>query len=235
VRICSLNEKKKNIVAECNTDKNIPPNKVGGSPKIITLKQKSPQENKKLEENTAEETPKVRHHSLKTAADRVIENEEEFDKLLEITSRCVDYYNKFTEEKEAETRIVREAFIEIHSTLNTVFNGIITEVLAKQIEIKSFLEKKELELIRIKEQQETDLNSSLTAIKSVHLANLLRDFRLSEEPANVEHELCSYANTLHTFYWSMEKVEQCNFRENLEETINFINNVISEEIRFIMF
>jgi hypothetical protein len=69
----------------------------------------------------------------------------------------------------------------------------------------------------------------------VHLANLLRDFRSAEETGNVEHELCSYANTLHKFYGSMEKVEQCNFRESMEETINFINNVISEEIRFIVF
>lgn len=33
----------------------------------------------------------------------------------------------------------------------------------------------------------------------------------------------------------MEKIEKQNFKDGVEETINFINNVITEEIKFIIY
>ena len=33
----------------------------------------------------------------------------------------------------------------------------------------------------------------------------------------------------------MEEVEKNSFKENVDETINFINNLITEEIKFIVF
>ena len=44
---------------------------------------------------------------------------------MDITARCVDYYNKFTDEKSSELSIVGSAFTEIHSNLDMAFNGII--------------------------------------------------------------------------------------------------------------
>jgi hypothetical protein len=66
------------------------------------------------------------------------------------------------------------------------------------------------------------------------LANLLRDRGITDENAELGLSLGSYTNTLHQFYGAMEKVEKCDFKEAVEETISFINNVIEEEIKLTM-
>lgn len=42
--------------------------------------------------------------------------------------------------------------------------------------------------------------------------NLLTDYKLSENSADLNDEICNYAGTLHKFYESMEKVEKQNFK-----------------------
>ena len=42
--------------------------------------------------------------------------------------------------------------------------------------------------------------------------NLLSDYKLSENSADLNDEICNYAGTLHKFYESMEKVEKQNFK-----------------------
>lgn len=86
------------------------------------------------------------------------------------------------------------------------------EVNTKHEEIKLFLQKKEGELIRIKEEQEAQLSSNLSEVKSVHLINLLTDYRAGEHSADLSEEICNYATTLHKFYEVMEKVEKQNFK-----------------------
>lgn len=79
------------------------------------------------------------------------------------------------------------------------------------------------------------MNATLNDVKSVHLANLLRDYKNGEISADMGEELGNYANTLHKFYGSMEQVEKFNFKEGVDETISFINNIITEEIKFIVY
>ena len=84
-----------------------------------------------------------------------------------------------------------------------------------------------MEIIQTKADQETELSSKLNEVKSVHLTNLLSDYKYSDCSADLNDEICNYAGTLHKFYESMERVEKQNFKEGVEETINFINNIIS--------
>ena len=53
------------------------------------------------------------------------------DKLVDITSRCIEYYNKFNEEKQVEVGVVRQAFRDINNSLKEAFTGIINEVQEK--------------------------------------------------------------------------------------------------------
>jgi hypothetical protein len=55
----------------------------------------------------------------------------ELDKLLQITWQCIQCYNKFTEEKDSELKIVKSAFSEIRESLKIAFNGIIMEIKKK--------------------------------------------------------------------------------------------------------
>ena len=44
--------------------------------------------------------------------------QEEFDKMIEITSRCIDYYQKFIDEKKRELLVVDDAFKGITESLD---------------------------------------------------------------------------------------------------------------------
>jgi hypothetical protein len=67
----------------------------------------------------------------------------------------------------------------------------------------------------------------------MHLLNLLGDSKLGEHSFDLNSELSNYANTLHKFYDAMETVDKCNFREGVDEAINFINYAIEKEIKLI--
>lgn len=55
------------------------------------------------------------------------------------------------------------------------------------------------------------------------------------EKEEASQEISKFANTLHQFYEAMEKVENLNFKETVDDTINFINNLITEELKFIVY
>lgn len=91
---------------------------------------------------------------------------------------------------------------------------------------------KEIELKDIKQKQEDCLKQTLEEVKSVHLKNLLQDYQPGDCELSVQ--LSSYASTLHKFYSVIEDIEKLNFKDSVDECINFINNLITQEIRIIV-
>ena len=69
-------------------------------------------------------------------------------------------------------------------------------------------------------------------VKSVHLKNLLHEYRPGDSELSME--LSSYASTLHQFYNLIADIEKINFKENVDQSITLINNLIMEEIRAII-
>jgi hypothetical protein len=106
IRISSLNSTKKKICLNSSANNAVTSPQRVPTPRVA---RRPPKEARREEQETEEETPKVTYSSVnsESAGRRVESQSQEFERLLQITHRCLEYSNKFSEEKDIEVRIVK--------------------------------------------------------------------------------------------------------------------------------
>jgi hypothetical protein len=101
--------------------------------------------------------------------------DEDQDKLLELTAQCINYYNRYSYEKDTHSSLVRKAFHVLRDKVEESFGRLIQQAQQQQASIESYLEQEERKLLEDKNQQEERLSHYLKDIKEVHLTRLLKN------------------------------------------------------------
>jgi hypothetical protein len=126
-------------------------------------------------------------------------------------------------------QIIHRSFCEITEKIEVAFGKIILEAQRKLNEIRTFLSKEHERLRQEKATQEDSLNTLLIEIKSVHLTKLD-----SAESFDMKELLAGYAATLDKFFNIMMEIESSSYEDSVEESMNFINNLVKQELRVIL-
>ena len=86
---------------------------------------------------------------------------EDQNKLLELTAQCINYYNRYSHEKDTHTNLVGKAFQVLKGKVEETFGRLIDEAKNKEGQIMQLLDREEQRLVEEKNQEEENLNNYL--------------------------------------------------------------------------
>lgn len=87
--------------------------------------------------------------------------DEDQNKLLELTAQCINYYNRYSHEKDTHTVLVGKAFQVLKSKVEESFQRLIDEAKNKEIQLLQLLDLEKQKLIQEKNFEEERLNEYL--------------------------------------------------------------------------
>ena len=146
------------------------------------------------------------------------------DHLLQLTAQCTEYFQRFTQEKDSQTSVVRRVFSEITFKVREAFGRVIEEADSKRQQICEFLVKEEARLLEEKASQEDCLEKMLSEVQNTHLSRL-------EVGERGKETLTDYAGTLDRFLNAMMEIEKTCYEDSVEECVHFLNNLVKQELQ----